>query len=166
MEITIRPVQPTDSDSTQIAAIYNHYVLNSHNTFETEAVSASEIRQRIVETLALPLPWLVSASSDKVLGYGYASKWKGRCAYQFSVESTIYIDPDHTGQGIGLPLYAELIEAIRNRSMHAVIGGIALPNEPSIRLHEHLGFKKVGHFEQVGYKQKRWVDVGYWQLML
>lgn len=164
MKTTIRPVEPTDS--AQIAAIYNYYVLNSHNTFETEAVSSSEMQQRILETLALPLPWLVSVSSGEVAGYAYASKWKGRCAYQFSVESTIYIDPGQTGKGIGLPLYTGLIEAIRSLSMHAVIGGIALPNEPSIRLHERLGFKKVGHFEQVGYKQNRWIDVGYWQLML
>lgn len=164
MKTTIRPARPADSN--EIAAIYNYYVLNSHCTFETEAVSGSEMQQRICETLALPLPWLVSVSSDKVVGYAYASKWKGRCAYQFSVESTIYIDPEHTGAGIGLPLYTELIETIRNLPMHAVIGGIALPNEPSIRLHESLGFRKVGHFEQVGYKQKRWIDVGYWQLIL
>ena len=164
MKATIRPARPADSN--EIAAIYNHYVLNSHCTFETEIVSAAEIQQRIRETHALALPWLVSVSSDKVMGYAYASKWKGRCAYQFSVESTIYIDPGHTGEGIGLPLYTALIETIRNLPMHAVIGGIALPNEPSIRLHESLGFRKVGHFEQVGYKQDRWIDVGYWQLIL
>ena len=164
MKATIRPAQPADSN--EIAAIYNHYVLNSHCTFETEIVFDAEIQQRIRETHALALPWLVSVSSDKVMGYAYASKWKGRCAYQFSVESTIYIDPGHTGEGIGLPLYTALIETIRNLPMHAVIGGIALPNEPSIRLHESLGFRKVGHFEQVGYKQNRWIDVGYWQLIL
>lgn len=164
MKATIRPAQPADSN--EIAAIYNHYVLNSHCTFETEIVFDAEIQQRIRETHALALPWLVSVSSDKVMGYAYASKWKGRCAYQFSVESTIYIDPGHTGEGIGLPLYTALIETIRNLPMHAVIGGIALPNEPSIRLHELLGFRKVGHFEQVGYKQDRWIDVGYWQLIL
>ncbi|MEM7053630.1 MAG: arsinothricin resistance N-acetyltransferase ArsN1 family B [Pseudomonadota bacterium] len=164
MKATIRPARP--ADSTEIAAIYSHYVLNSHCTFETEVVSADEIQRRIRETLVLPLPWLVSVSSDKIVGYAYASKWKGRCAYQFSVESTIYIDSAHTSKGIGLALYTTLIETIRNLPMHAVIGGIALPNEPSIHLHESLGFKKVGHFEQVGYKQNRWIDVGYWQLML
>ncbi|MGH8166642.1 MAG: GNAT family N-acetyltransferase, partial [Woeseiaceae bacterium] len=96
----------------------------------------------------------------------YASRWHGRCAYRFSVESTVYLDPDRTGRGVGKRLYAALIDAIRDLSMRAVIGGIALPNEPSIRLHERLGFRKVAHFEQVGFKHDRWIDVGYWQLLL
>jgi phosphinothricin acetyltransferase len=124
------------------------------------------MEQRIAETLAVPLPWLVAEVSGQIVGYAYASKWKGRCAYRFSVESTVYIDPACIGKGFGLRLYSALIDAIRALSMHAAIGGIALPNAQSVGLHERLGFKKVAHFEQVGYKQDRWVDVGYWQLML
>lgn len=154
------------SDAGEIARIYNHYVANTHNTFETEAVPAREMERRITDTLALPLPWLVTEVSGKVVGYAYASKWKGRCAYRFSVESTVYMDHAHIGKGLGLGLYSELIGALRNQSLHSAIGGIALPNEQSIGLHERLGFKKVAHFEQVGYKQDRWVDVGYWQLIL
>ena len=164
MEISIRPVR--ESDAGAIAGIYNPYVLGSCITFETEAVGAPEMEQRIAETLESSLPWLVAEASGKVVGYAYATKWKGRCAYRYSVESTVYLDPAHTGRGFGLLLYAALIEAIRTSSMHAVIGGIALPNAASVALHEHLGFKKVAHFEQVGYKQDRWVDVGYWQLLL
>ena len=78
----------------------------------------------------------------------------------------MYLDPAYIGKGIGLQLYAALIDAIRAGSMHAAIGGIALPNASSVGLHERLGFKKVAHFEQVGYKHGRWVDVGYWQLLL
>lgn len=164
MEISIRPAR--ESDAADIVGIYNTYVSGTCITFETEPVYAPEMAQRVAETVASSLPWLVAEASDRVIGYAYASKWKGRCAYRYSVESTVYLDPAHTGKGLGLRLYAALIDAIRACSMHAAIGGIALPNASSIALHERLGFKKVAHFEQVGYKQDRWVDVGYWQLLL
>lgn len=153
-------------DAADIAPIYNHYVVNTCITFETTAVSPSEMERRIAETSSANLPWLVAQASHGVVGYAYASSWKGRCAYRFSVESTIYVDPGHLHRGLGKRLYGALVDEIRKLSMHAVIGGIALPNEPSIRLHERLGFKKVAHFEQVGYKQDRWIDVGYWQRLL
>jgi L-amino acid N-acyltransferase YncA len=164
MEISIRPAK--ESDAADIVGIYNLYVLETCITFETEPVEAAEMAQRIRETLEARLPWLVAEASGRVVGYAYASKWKGRCAYRYSVESTVYLDPARTGKGLGLRLYASLIDAIRACSMHAVIGGVALPNPASVGLHERLGFKKVAHFEQVGYKQDRWVDVGYWQLLL
>jgi phosphinothricin acetyltransferase len=164
MEVSIRPVE--ENDAACLARIYNHYVSGTCITFETDPVSAGDMLQRVSESMRASLPWLVAQASGGVVGYAYASKWKGRCAYRFSVESTVYLDANHTGNGIGLRLYAALIAAIRAMSMHAVIGGIALPNEQSTRLHERLGFKKVAHFEQVGFKQDRWVDVGYWQLLL
>ena len=164
METLIRPARGSDADD--IAAIYNPYVLGTCITFETEPVHAQEMAQRIAETLESSLPWLVAEVSGQVVGYAYASKWKGRCAYRYSVESTVYLDPAHTGKGLGRRLYTALIDALRARSMHAVIGGIAQPNPSSVGLHENLGFKKVAHFEQVGYKQDRWIDVGYWQLLL
>ena len=122
--------------------------------------------QRIAETRAAKLPWLLAEANGQVLGYAYASKWKGRCAYRHSVESTVYLDHGKIGQGIGKPLYTTLIDALRACSMHAVIGGVALPNDASIALHERMGFEKVAHFRQVGFKQDRWIDVGYWQLLL
>ena len=164
MAYTIRSATAADAES--IATIYNHYIANTVITFETEAVDAAEIAERISETIAIPLPWLVAEDRGDVLGYAYASKWKGRCAYRFAVEATIYMAAEHTGEGIGLPLYSALIDAIRAHSMRSVIGGIAQPNDASVRLHEKLGFRKVGHFERVGFKQDRWIDVGYWQLLL
>ncbi len=164
MDAIIRPA--VKNDATQMARIYNHYVANTCITFETEAVPAPEMEQRIADTLAIPLPWIVVEVSGQIVGYAYASKWKGRCAYRYSVESTVYIDPAWVQQGFGSRLYSSLLEAIRAHSMHAAIGGIALPNVQSVALHERLGFKKVAHFEEVGYKQNHWVDVGYWQLML
>ena len=79
---------------------------------------------------------------------------------------TVYVEPRCTGRGIGSKLYEKLLAALREINFHAVIGGIALPNPASIALHERLGFRKVAHFEQVGWKFGRWIDVGYWQLLL
>ena len=116
--------------------------------------------------MSAPLPWLVAEQTDQVIGYAYASKWKERCAYRYSVESTVYLDPSFTGQGIGTKLYEALLAILQRNSIHIVIGGIALPNPASVALHERLGFNKVAHFKEVGYKFNRWVDVGYWEASL
>lgn len=160
----IRPAGVRDAEA--IARIYNHYVRDTVITFEVDEVDTKTMARRIDETNAAGLPWLVTEHEEEVAGYAYASTWKSRCAYRFSVESTIYLDPGRTGRGIGRPLYAALIDGIRNCAMHVAIGGIALPNPASIALHEALGFRKIGQFEQVGYKFDRWIDVGYWQLTL
>ncbi len=156
----------TKKDAGELAGIYNYYVANSCATFETEVVTSEQMQLRIDETLADCLPWLVAEVSGRILGYAYASSWKERYAYRFSVESTVYLDVNETQKGIGQQLNRALLDALRSASVHLVIAGIALPNEHSIRLHERLGFTKAGYFEQVGYKHGRWVDVGYWQLLL
>lgn len=153
-------------DAAEIADIYNHYVMESVATFETEPLGADQMARRIDATFSALLPWLLAESDDRIIGYAYASSWKDRQAYQNSVETTVYLDVQHTQQGTGFKLYSALIEAIRETSVHTALGGIALPNEASIRLHEKLGFRKVGHLEEIGYKFDRWVDVGYWQLIL
>ena len=151
------------SDATAICTIYNHYIINTPITFEEEVVSEDEMAERIRETLSA-FPWLVYEESGEVLGYAYASKWRTRFAYRYSAESTIYLRHDQAGRGIGHCLYAQLLSELRKGRLHSIIGGIALPNEASQRLHEKLGFKKVAHFEQVGWKFEKWIDVGYWQL--
>jgi len=160
----------TTADAAAICAIYNHYVLETTITFEEAAVTPVEMEARIqaalVEETLQPLPWLVWEDSATIQGFAYASKWKGRCAYRHSAEVTVYLDPTSTGRGLGSRLYEALLMELRQRSFHAVIGGIALPNPASIALHEQLGFRKVAHFEQVGRKFGRWIDVGYWQLLL
>jgi len=156
----------TPDDAAAIAAIYNPYVTSSTITFETEPVSAVEMAVRVSQALTANLPWLVAVEGDVVAGYAHASKWKGRCAYRYAVESTVYLDAAQQGRGIGRALYTALIDELRARSLHTVIGGIALPNAASIALHERLGFENVARFKQVGFKQDRWIDVGYWQLIL
>lgn len=164
MGTTIRPAAA--GDAAGLADIYNHYVANTWLTFEERAVDAREMEQRRTATVAAGLPWLVAEASGGIIGFAYAARWKERDAYHASVESTIYLDPGRTGTGVGRQLYAALLESLRAASVHSVVGGISLPNEQSVRLHERLGFRKVAHFEQIGYKFERWIDVGYWQLLL
>jgi L-amino acid N-acyltransferase YncA len=156
----------TSTDAAMIAEIYNHYVMNTIITFEEEEISAREMAQRITEVQESGLPWFVWAENGRILGYSYASKWKSRCSYRFSVEATVYLAKDATGRGLGTKLYQALIDALRPNRIHAVIGGVALPNEGSIALHEKLGFQKIAHFKEVGWKFDQWIDVGYWELIL
>lgn len=160
----IRPATPSDADA--IARIYNHYVLDTIVTFEEQPVSVQEMAERISEVAAAALPWLVAEEAGQVIGYAYASKWKGRCAYRYSVESTVYLEPNAAGKGHGTRLYEQLFALLRARGVHVVIGGIALPNAASIALHEKLGMRQAGLFSEVGFKFEKWIDVGYWQITL
>jgi L-amino acid N-acyltransferase YncA len=155
----------TPADAARICGIYNHYVRETVVTFEEVPVSVEEMSRRISDVTSR-LPWLVCERGGEVCGYAYASSWKERSAYRYSVESTVYLAADATGQGIGTLLYSALLDALRATEVHVVIGGIALPNEESVALHEKLGFTKIGHFREVGWKFDRWVDVGYWEMIL
>ena len=156
----------TTQDAQGIADIYNHYIANSIITFEEEAVSKEEMAQRVEETFADKLPYLVLEKDGQILGYAYSSKWKGRCAYRYSVEVTVYLSPDAGGKGYGSQLYDELFARLAELGFHIAIAGISLPNQASIALHEKFGMKKVAHFEEVGFKFGNWVDVGYWQCVI
>ena len=163
-DIVIRAV--AESDASPIAEIYNHYVASTVITFEEVPVSAPEMARRIGDVASASLPWLVAEREGRVAGYAYASQWKARSAYRFSVEVTVYVHPGCPRLGIGRRLYEELLSALRARGIHAAFGVIALPNEASVTLHERFGFAKVAHLSEVGFKFGRWIDVGYWQLML
>jgi len=161
----VRAAAPEDAEA--MADIYNHYVTQTVVTFEEEVVSPSEISRRIGEVHADSLPWLVAERRDGLaVGYAYATRWRPRRGYRFSAEVTVYVHPDHGARGIGSALYSQLLSEVRDRGIHAAMGGIALPNDASIRLHEKFDFKKVAHFEAVGFKFNRWIDVGYWQRVL
>ena len=153
----------TLADAAGVAEIYNWYIANTVVTFELDPVPASEIAQRMEAVLAAH-DWLVLERGSELLGYAYAGRFHARAAYLPTTESTIYLRDGLGGQGLGTTLYAELVRRIFARGYRHLIGGIALPNEGSVRLHEKLGFVKVGHFLRVGCKFERWIDVGYWQL--
>ena len=155
----------TAADAAAICVIYNHYVLDTVITFEEAPVSTADMAQRIADVTA-HFPWLVAEEGNAIAGYAYATPWKARSAYRLSVESTVYVAPGQMGRGVGTALYRELLDALRKLGVHCAVGGIALPNAASIALHEKLGFKKIGQFVEIGRKFDRWVDVGYWELIL
>ena len=160
---SVRVRSATTDDAEAVARIYSHYILHTTISFEEQPVSTAEMAERIAEVLSSALPWVVAEHAGRVVGYAYAGKWKGRYAYRYSVETSVYLDPQFTGRGIGTQLYRELLAVLRDRSIHVAIGGIALPNAASVALHERLGFGKVAHFKEVGYKFGQWIDVAYWQ---
>lgn len=160
--LIIRPA--TEIDAPGIAVIYNPYILATTITFEEGPVTDEEISQRIKNTQSLGLPWLVAEVEDRLVGYAYASRWRERPAYRYTAESTIYLDQRNNGRGYGKQLYSALLDVLRGIGIHAVIDVITIPNPASVALHEKLGFSKVAHFREVGYKFDRWLDVGYWQL--
>ena len=170
--MSAQPVPPvtlrdaTRDDAAAIAAIYNHYVLHTTVTFEETAVDADEIARRMESVWSSGLPWLVAEHAGVLVGYAYATKWKERIGYRFSVEASVYLAVDAAGRGVGSALYQALFPMLSARGIHAVIGGIALPNAASIALHEKMGMQQVAHFRETGTKFGAWVDVGYWEALL
>ena len=157
LDLSIRPSD--DRDVGAIAAIYRHHVLHGIASFEDEPPEADEIAQRRDAILARGLPYLVAERGRRVLGYCYASPYRARSAYRFSVEDSIYIDQAELGRGIGRSLLSELIEectARGYRQMVAVIGGSQ--QWPSILLHRALGFAEIGVLRAIGYKFGGWVN--------
>ncbi|MFN8577452.1 MAG: N-acetyltransferase family protein [Candidatus Sericytochromatia bacterium] len=152
-------------DIEQICNIYNYYIENTFVTFEEEIINYQEMKNRI-DNITKNYPFLVYKKNDEVIGYAYGNIWKQRASYKHTVESTIYLSHKNIKKGIGSMLYSQLIEELKKQNIHNVIGGIALPNEASVRLHEKLGFKKCAHFTQIGNKFNQWIDVGYWEKIL
>ncbi len=152
-------------DAEKILDIYAPYVLETPISFETTVPNLKEFTDRITETTK-KFPWLVCELDQQIVGYAYASTYKSRCAYEWSVESTVYVGKNYHGKGIGSKLYKELFPLLKFQGAVNVIAGITLPNVGSVRLHESLGFMPVGSFKDVGHKLNKWWDVGYWQLQL
>jgi L-amino acid N-acyltransferase YncA len=156
--VSLRP--SGDGDLAAITAIYRHHVLHGVASFEEVPPDLDEMVRRRGEILARGLPYLVAEQSGRVLGYCYASPYRTRSAYRFTLEDSIYVDAGEVGRGIGRALLRELLErcaAQGYRQMVAVIGGG--DQWPSIRLHAALGFARIGQLPTVGFKLGSWVDI-------
>jgi len=159
----VRPAVP--EDSIAIATLYNRFVIESTATFELAPVDAATMAERL-EGSPAGLRWLVvESSAERVVGYASVAPWKPRGAYARTVETSVYLEAGHQGQGLGKAVYGQLLGEIWSQGYHAALAGIALPNAISIGLHERLGFQKAGVLKEVGFKFGRWIDIGYWQAL-
>jgi phosphinothricin acetyltransferase len=161
--IEIRPARPEDLPA--LVRIYNHYVADTHITFDTEAF-AVEARRPWLESFAATGPHrlLVAAAADGPVGYASSTRLRPKPAYARSVETTIYLTPDAVGRGLGRALYGHLLAELEAEpAVHRGYGGIALPNPASIALHERLGFTRLGTYREVGFKLGRYWDVCWYE---
>lgn len=154
-----------ESDAEAIAAIYAPIVRDTGISFEVDPPGAEEMARRIRATLPTH-PWLVAEQAGTVIGYAYSGKHRDRAAYRWSVDVSAYIDAQVRRQGVGQALYEKLIVLLQRQGFHSAFAGIALPNQASIGFHEAAGFKPLGIYKEVGFKQGQWRDVGWWRLSL
>lgn len=154
-----------EADFPAIAALTNVFIRTSAIHFGYAEVTVGELVGTWRSTCAT-YPWLTAEVDGTFAGYAKAGVWRSREAYQWTAESGIYVAESCRGRGVGRKLYGELIEELRRRGFHSVIGGVTLPNAASVRLHESLGFESVGRVREAGHKLGAWHDVGFWQLML
>ena len=150
-------------DAAQIADLYRPYVEDSRISFEETAPDAAEMSRRLVSDRPGYYPWLVAEEDGHLLGYAASSAFRTRRAYRWTVETGIYLAAEAKGRGIGRALLTALLERLERQGYAAAIGAIALPNEPSVALHEKLGFFHTGTYRRVGFKMGEWIDVGLWQ---
>ena len=162
--MTIRPADPA-RDAAACAAIYAPSVESTAISFELVPPDAAEFARRIAR-YAGTHQFLVAEEGGEVVGYAYACRWAERPAYDWSVETSVYVSGAHQGRGIGRALYAELFDRLRGQGFRVAVAGITLPNPGSIALHESMGFEPIGTLRDIGWKQGGWRDVGYWQLYL
>jgi len=165
MSVTIRPA--SIDDLPYLAEIYNYYVVHSAVSFDIDPVTMDE-RREWFQQFALEGPYrlLVAENAGKVLGYAASFRFRIRCAYDTTIETTVYRAPEAAGRGVGSALYTALFEALRDEDLHVAIAAIAVPNPASIALHERFGFTLAGVLHDVGRKFDRYWDVAWYEKRL
>lgn len=162
-DITIRMAKESDAD--KILDIYTPYVTDTAITFEYTVPTLAEFIARMKKTLA-KYPYLVAVQNDEILGYAYASEFKSRAAYNWAVETTIYVKQQIRKSGVGKKLYLALEEVLKRQNICNLYACIAYPNPGSIGFHEHLGYQTIGHFSKCGYKLDTWYDMIWMEKMI
>ncbi len=152
----VRPATP--ADGAGCAAVYRPYVQGTAISFELEPPSADEMAARIAHTLART-PWLVAEVDGRVCAYAYGSRHRERPAYDWTVETAVYVDEAFTGRGLGRAAMTALLEILRLQGFHLAVAGITAPNAASVALHRALGFERIGEFEAMGWKSGAWHGV-------
>lgn len=146
------------ADASELLAIYAPYVQNTNITFEYEVPSLEDFKQRIA-TILKKFPYIVATVDEKIVGYAYVSTFRSRRAYDWGVETSIYLAKDFQGEHIGTNLYKILEEIVKMQNITNLVASITYPNPQSIAFHEKLGYKKIAHFTKCGYKNNNWYDM-------
>ena len=162
-DISIRRVE--ENDLLPLLDIYNYYIRETPITFDVEPRTLVQRREWLASfDPTSRYQCFVAVEKERPIGWASSHRFKERAAYDTTVESSVYLAPDRTGQGIGKRLYATLFDALRTQHIHRIHGGITQPNPASNRLHESMGFERVGLLPQVGWKFGRFWDVASYVL--
>ena len=153
------------NDSAAILQIYTPFIMDTVITFECHVPSMTEFSGRM-EMIQETYPWLACEMNGTIIGYAYASRFQERDAYDWSVDFSIYIDPQFHGKSIGKALYFALLEIVKLQGYCNAYACVTLPNTKSTHLHESFGFKTIGVFQNAGYKFGHWHDVIWYGLQL
>jgi L-amino acid N-acyltransferase YncA len=154
----IRPVQMQDAKA--VLSIYKPYIESSATTFETTVPPVEEFAARI-KTYTEKYPWLVAVDEGEVIGYAYASRHRDREAYQWCVESSVYVLEEYHHTGIAKELYVKLFDILQRSGYVNVYAGVTLPNPKSYTFHTKMGFEPIGVYKNIGYKSGKWHDVAW-----
>lgn len=163
MDVTLRVAAPSDAEA--IADIYAPIVEQTHVSFETTPPTVADVTERI-RTTVKRFPWIVCEHDGQVVGYSYASTHNERSAYQWGTDVSVYVDERYRRAGVARGLYTSLFAILQQQGFFTAYAIIALPNHPSVALHEGFGFERVGLYEKAGYKHGEWRDVGHWEYVL
>jgi L-amino acid N-acyltransferase YncA len=169
----LRPVPPsspllrlaTTADAAACAAIYAPFVEDTPVSFELRPPTADEMAERLSRVLERT-PWIVAEVDGVVRAYAYAIRHRERPAYDWTVETTVYVDDAFTGRGLGRATMTALLDIMRRQGFHLAVAGVTQPNPASTGLHLALGFRRVGKFEAIGWKAGRWHGVEWFALEL
>lgn len=159
----LRPA--TATDVAAMLAIYRPFIEDGFASFEEEVPSLDEFERRRIHYQATA-PWLVATHQGQVIGYAYAAAHRGRPAYRWTKELSVYLHPDHQGHGVGRVLYAALLDVLSWQGYANVLAGVALPNPASERFHEKMGMQLIGTYHRVGFKHGRFCDVRWYELFI
>jgi L-amino acid N-acyltransferase len=158
--------QATEEDLPEILAIYNDIILNTTAVYDYLPHNLEMRRSWFASKRKEGYPVFVAAGDQKILGFSSIGPFRAWAAYKYSIENSVYVAAGHRGKGIGKSLVPPLIQAARQKELHAIIASIDAENAASIRLHESFGFEEVAHFKQVGFKFGHWLDLKFFELIL
>lgn len=162
MEQNITLRMATIEDAEQILAIYAPYCTETVITFEYEVPTLEEFQGRM-KNIMEKYPYIVAEHDGKIVGYAYASAYRTRAAYQWDVESSIYVDMNCRASGVGSALYARLLDLLKKQNIRNVYACVTLPNEASERIHAKFGFDYAGMLHKAGFKAGEWQNVGWFE---